>query len=613
MNHRRTICTALLVAVLSATAVSAVWGASWGHVRTVATPVVVLSERHLDSRKTGIIEPGEWVKADFLGNNWAAVFPKDALQRQEARAIGYVYAPLLKPYSEYMRNIWMQTDRAYTDPFSSLSEEFCKLSHNFDESTLTTLLPQLSRVNDLHTEDLPEMMSRRIIRVLTTYSMSTYFISDGKGHGFEYSLLRDYEDYLNRVSGGGGKLRTVLEFIPVPEGLLMSSLNSGIGDIVAAGVAITPERQAAADFTRPYLTDISEVLVTHRDKPPVDDIADLAGRRVHVLPGWDFSKTLRRINSHLLVRGLEPLTIVPVSGYLTREDLLELINAGYIEMSIIENHIANLWAEYLPNLKIHDLPGVSDSTAIGWIVRKDNPLLKESLNAFLDTHRKGTFNWNLYYNRYFLASRWIRNPLHPGLQEIFSEYAPLFRKYGARYHFDWMLLAAIAFQESGMNHQSVSEAGAVGLMQVLPATANDLDIKVDSVRNLETNVHAAVRYLSLLRDVYFSDPDIPPESRIRFILAAYNAGPAKIQRCRRTANRLGFDPNRWFYNTELVAFNNIGSETVRYVSNVKKYYMAYSLSQTMECLRDKHINDLKAAAEVSAFLDDPALTFGVSH
>lgn len=585
--------------VLSVNVLTAAHGASWGHIRTVSIPVDILSSRNLEGGKTGVIEPGEWIKVDFMGNNWVAVFPKDAVEQDESRAIGYVYAPLLKPYSEYMQNIWSRADIKDLPPFTSLSEEFCKLSHNFDESALSTLLPQLSRIDRLHTDDLPDMISRRIIRVLTTYSMSTYFISDGQGHGFEYSLLKDFEDYLNRANGSG-RMRTVIEFIPVPEGLLMSSLNSGIGDIVAAGISVTPERKSVADFTLPYLTDISEVLVTHRDKPPISDIADLAGRQVYVLPGWDFSKTLRRINSHLIVRGLEPLEIVPVSGYLTREDLLELINAGYVDMSIIESHVARLWADYLPNIVINDLPDIRNSTSIAWMVRKNNPLLKENLNAFLKGHQRGTLNWNLYYNRYFLSSRWIRNPLHPALQEIFSEYAPLFRKYGARYGFDWMLLAAIAFQESGLNHYSTSTAGAVGLMQVLPTTANDLDIKVDSVRNLETNVHAAARYLSLLRDVYFSDPKIPPESRIRFILAAYNAGPTKIQRCRRVANRLGFDANRWFHNTELVAMNIIGSETIRYVSNVKKYYMAYSLSQTMECLRDKHIEDLKTTVTISS-------------
>ncbi|MFZ7124837.1 MAG: transglycosylase SLT domain-containing protein [Desulfobacterales bacterium] len=605
MINRRTICLYVMALCLAAPSCLTAGEFSWGQLRTVAIPAAILSERGLESRKVGMIQPGEWVKAAFTGNNWTAVFPKDVLDRDEDQALGYVYTPLLKHYSEYMTNIWSRDTEndPGEHPFISLSEELCKLSYNFDHSALSTLLPQLSRVNDLYTDDLPGMMDRRIIRILTTYSMSTYFISDGQGHGFEYSLLKDFEDFLNRKSGGGS-MRTVLEFIPVPEGLLQSSLLNGIGDIVAAGVAITPEHEAAADFSLPYLTDISEVLVTRKSQPPISDISDLAGRKIHVLPGKDSSKTLRRINAHLIVRGLKPLTVIPVSGYLTREDVLELVDAGYIDLTLAESHVAKLWAEYLPGLVIEELPGISDRTEIAWMVRKDNPLLRESLNEFLSEHRKGTFNWNLYYNRYFLSARWSRNPLHPALQEIFSEYAPLFRKYGARYRFDWMLLAAVAFQESGLNHHRVSDAGAVGLMQVLPATAHDLDIEVDSVDNLETNVHAAARYLSLLRDVYFSDPEIPPEARIRMILAAYNAGPSRIQQCRRVAARLGYDPNRWFYNTEMVAMKLIGPETVEYVSNVKKYYMAYSLSQTMECLRDKHIADLKAAIDL--YRTDPA-------
>ena len=598
MNPARTIPLVFCLSVALALFPSAKAAAAWGRVRTVSVPVAILSERGLEGRKTGTIEPGQWFKVDFTGSSWSAVFPKDAQERVEAKALGYVYAPLLKPYSAFMENVWNPGGGAQPDAYASLSDEFCKLSHNFDDSALETLLPQLSRAGDLHTDDLPKMIERRIIRVLTTYSMSTYFISEGKGHGFEYSLLRDFEDYINEANDTG-HLRTVLEFIPVPESLLITSLNNGIGDIVAAGVSVTPEREALADFTHPYLTGIKEVLVTHLERPQIGDVADLAGRQVYVLPGTDMSRTLRRLNSHLLVRGLKPLEVVPVSGYLTREDVLELVNAGYIDMSIVESHVAELWAEYLPNIVLNNFEDIGNSSSIAWMVRKDNPLLKESLNAFLDRHQKGTFNWNLYYNRYFLSSRWIQNPLHPALQEVFSDYAPLFRKYAARYGFDWMLLAAIAFQESGLNHRRVSNAGAVGLMQVLPTTADDVDMEAASLKDLEANVHAAARYLSLLRDVYFSDPEIPPEARMRFVLAAYNAGPSAIQRCRRIAAKLDLDPNRWFYNTELVALKTIGTEPVRYVSNIKKYYMAYSLSQTMDCLRDQMIEEFKTAVDAS--------------
>jgi membrane-bound lytic murein transglycosylase MltF len=157
-----------------------------------------------------------------------------------------------------------------------------------------------------------------------------------------------------------------------------------------------------------------------------------------------------------------------------------------------------------------------------------------------------------------------------------------------------MLLAAIAFQESKMKHNRRSHAGALGLMQVLPSTSRDDSIAIGDIMNPENNIHAGAKYLAQLRDVYFSDPVIPLHDRIRFILAAYNAGPNRIQQCRSLAERLGYDPNRWLQNTEIAALHLIGQETVRYVANVKKYYLAYSLGHTMGCLKSQHIEALKS-------------------
>jgi membrane-bound lytic murein transglycosylase MltF len=566
---------------------------SWGHLRTVGTTVAVMSDRSIDSDVRRMIHPGDWVQVDLIGNNWAAVFDKHALSRKASQAVGYVYAPLLEPYSHYMENIWETVQANRHDPRISLSEEFCKLDYHYDQNAVRTIVPQLSRVRAPHTEDLPDMLRRRTIRVLTTYAPSTYFISRGQGYGFEYSLLTDYEDHLNR-SPIYGTLPTVLEFIPIPENLLIPSLKAGIGDVVAAGIRITPERCREVDFTIPYLTSVSEVLVVHSKGAPIGGIEDLSNRRIHIQPGWETSKTLRRINARLLIHNLSPMRAVLTDAILSSEDILGLINEGIIDLSIVESHIAHIWAETLPNITIHEFPEISEHTPIAWMVRKNNPDLKASLNRFLRSRRRGSHFGNIYYRQYFKQTRWINNPLAPTDQAKFSRYVPLFRKYGAQYGFDWMLLAAIAYQESEMHDDRRSRSGAVGLMQVMPSTSSDTSIDIQDITDPENNVHAGTKYLALLRDVYFSDPDLRPRDRIRFVLAAYNAGPTRIQQCRRLAERLGYDPNRWFQNTEIAALRLIGSETVHYVTNVKKYYLAYSLGHTMACLKAQHIEALKS-------------------
>ncbi len=592
---KKAFAVAWLLAILGISSTGA--AQPWGHLRTVSTPVPVMATPGIESEVQLLLQPGDWVRVNSVGNNWAAVFDKHTSTDKNAATLGYVYAPLLEPYSHYMENVWESAQDNERDPGISLSEEFCKLDYDYNQSVLRTIVPQLSRVPAPHSEDLPDMLRRRTIRVLTTYSPSTYFISRGSGAGFEYRLLKDYEQSLNQPPRYG-TLPIVLEFIPIPENLLLPSLKAGMGDIVAAGIRMTPERMNEVDFTIPYLQSVSEVLVSHSMAQPIRSIADLSQRRITIQPGWRSSKTLRRINARLLVQNLKPVELVETDGILSSEDILSLINEGIIELSIVESHIAHIWAQTLPNISIHEFPDVSEHTPIAWMVRKNNPELKASLNRFLLKRRRGSHFGNIYYRQYFKQTRWINNPLAPTDQAKFSRYVPLFRKYGARYGFDWMLLAAIAYQESEMSHNRRSRAGAVGLMQVLPSTSSDINVDIENIADPENNVHAGAKYLALLRDVYFAEPGLRPGDRIRFILAAYNAGPTRIDQCRRLALKLGYNPNRWFQNTEIAALRLIGSETVRYVSNIKKYYLAYSLGHTMACLKAQHIETLRSGHSI---------------
>ncbi|MBL0714259.1 MAG: lytic transglycosylase F, partial [Desulfosarcina sp.] len=377
-----------------------------------------------------------------MGNNWVAVFPKEATKRDESHALGYVYAPLLKPYSYFMENIWNAAEENNHDPRVSLSEEFCKLKDSYDENALRTIIPQLSRLSITSTEDLPKMLKRRTIRVLTTYSPSTYFIFEGRSYGFEHSLLKDYEKAVNRRFPRN-RLRTVLEFIPVPENLLLPCLQIGIGDMVAAGIRRPPTLHGQVDFTIPYLQSVSEVIITHRRAPAVNYLEDLSGRTIHIQSSWKDSKTLRRINARLLVKKLPPLQKISTNGFLTSEDILELINERVLDLSIVESHIARLWSAVYPDIVILEFPEISAHTPISWAVRRNNPDLKASLDRFLRSRQRGSRFGNIYYRQYFKNTRWISNPLIPTDQAKFSRYVPLFRKYGSQYGFDWMLLAAI--------------------------------------------------------------------------------------------------------------------------------------------------------------------------
>jgi membrane-bound lytic murein transglycosylase MltF len=161
----------------------------------------------------------------------------------------------------------------------------------------------------------------------------------------------------------------------------------------------------------------------------------------------------------------------------------------------------------------------------------------------------------------------------------------LFRRYAGEYDFDWLMVAAQAYQESRLDQSVRSGVGAVGVMQVLPSTA--ADIGVEGIEELEPNINAGVKYLRYLHDQYFADLPLDRRNRHLFAFAAYNAGPNRIRRLRATAERVGLDPNVWFGNVEAVAAKEIGTETVRYVSNIAKYYVAYTLAMARQAAEEQ--------------------------
>ncbi|EGW53041.1 transglycosylase SLT domain-containing protein [endosymbiont of Tevnia jerichonana] len=184
----------------------------------------------------------------------------------------------------------------------------------------------------------------------------------------------------------------------------------------------------------------------------------------------------------------------------------------------------------------------------------------------------------MLFQRYYRNTRWIKNPLQPGEQDKLMRVRGLMEKYATQYHFDWLTIAAQAYQESGLDQSKRNPSGALGIMQIRPTTAADTMVAITSIEQLENNIHAGVKYLAWIRDRYFSDAEILPQDRLFFSLAAYNAGPAKVRRMRDKAKAMGLDSNRWFGNVEQAALRLVGQETVRYVRNILKYYTAYRLA-----------------------------------
>lgn len=430
---------------------------------------------------------------------------------------------------------------------------------------------------DISTADLSTMKKRHAIRVLVNYNKTNFFFRGGKPCGYEYELLHQYGEFINKEIGRREK-KTEIIFIPVAFERLIPALLEGKGDIAAAGLTITPERQKLASFTDPYLPNVDEILIMNKDAQAPKSLEDLSGRRIHVLRGSSYVQHLQRINQELRRKGLKPIEVIEASKNLETPDILELVNAGVFSLAVSDRHVAELWSAVLPNLVVrHDIK-INTGGKIGWAVRKDNPELLASLNSFNSRIKKGSLIGNILFKRYFENTRWIKNPLESQEFQKLDQVKALFQKYGEQYGMDWIAIAAQAYQESGLDHSKTSPHGAIGIMQVLPSTAADKNVNISNIDELENNIHAGVKYLAYLRDNYFNDPEIGQAEKIDFTIAAYNAGPAGVRRLRNRAETMELDPNLWFFNTAQAALQMNYQETVTYVSNIHKYYIAYKLA-----------------------------------
>ena len=172
----------------------------------------------------------------------------------------------------------------------------------------------------------------------------------------------------------------------------------------------------------------------------------------------------------------------------------------------------------------------------------------------------------------------LKRAYAPADVERFKQLVEIFRIHGKTYSFDHLMLMAQGYQESQLDQSRRSHRGAVGIMQLLPSTAADKAVNISGIDKDENlNVEAGAKYLRYLADTYIDDPAVTPKNQMLFAFAAYNAGPGNLRKFRAKAKEMGLDPNLWFGNVENAAAAIVGRETVQYVSNIYKYYVAYSL------------------------------------
>jgi membrane-bound lytic murein transglycosylase MltF len=450
------------------------------------------------------------------------------------------------------------------------------------------------------TGDLDMMIENRTIRILTVYSKTFYFMNKGVQRGASYDAGRLFVEDLNRQLAKDNKqkqkhLKVQAVFIAVDRGELLPALVAGKGDIAMSSIGISEERLKLVDFSTPLVPNVSEVLVSGPGSPAISSVDDLAGKQVFVRRSSVYHEDLVALNRRFATENRAAVSIKEAPETLEDEDLIEMVNAGLIPFTVSADFIANFWKQVFPKITVHDAITPRTGGNVAWAMRKGSPQLKAAADDFVARHAKGTAVGNQIMARYLKSAKYVGDAGSEAERKKFLALIQYFQKYGDKYDVDWLLMAAQGYQESQLNQAAVSPVGAIGVMQVMPATGKDLN--VGDITQVEANINAGIKYMRWMIDNYFGKEPMTNLDKALFAFASYNAGAGRISQLRKEAAKRGLDPNVWFHNVEYVAAEKIGAETVTYVSNIYKYFIAYKLIMESRAERAQAVEQMKGASQ----------------
>ena len=293
--------------------------------------------------------------------------------------------------------------------------------------------------------DLDAMIERGEIRVLTTFTLGSYFIENGEQRGAIYELSRVLETYARQKIGKSAN-RLKVTMIPVRRDQLLHFLIEGHGDIAFANLTVTPERSEIVDFSRPFTSKARELLVTGPRTTEITALTDLAGKEIIVPAASSYYESITELNQKFVADGLQPIRITASDPRLEIDDILEMVSAGLLPMTVADEHRTHVWAKVFEGLKVHDDIVLRENAEIAIAMRKDSPMAKELLDGFVYENRVGTLVTNILIKKYGRNTGWARPALDRSVSKRLEQLAALFQTYGDRYDIDWLLQQVLHFR-----------------------------------------------------------------------------------------------------------------------------------------------------------------------
>jgi len=436
-----------------------------------------------------------------------------------------------------------------------------------------------------YVSDLDDLRMKGKIVAVTDFNSTNYFIYHGTPMGFHYELLKSFSSYIG----------VDVEIIPCNDiNESIELLNTGEADILAASLAVNNDWDNQVRFTSPVSIS-RQVLIQRKpnrwssmgygeiENSLIRNPELLTGKTVYVQTDSNASKEIHKLSENY--GGRIEIIEVPFET----EKIISLVARREIDYAVCDENIALVNSEYYPIIDV--ATAIDTPCDLAWGVRKNgSEKLLTAFNEWLTVIKENQL-YSILYSKYFTNGELVRifrsdfYTLNTGKISPWDKYIKI---YSDSLKWDWRLLASLIYQESRFRHDAISLAGAYGLMQVLPSTGESFGIDITS--SPVNNIKGGVLYLRYLQK--FFENRIPDENeRLKFILAAYNAGEGNILDAMKLAEKYGRDPLLWdnnveyfllkksdpqFYNDPVVQFGYCrGSEPVAFVSEILERYSEY--------------------------------------
>ena len=412
---------------------------------------------------------------------------------------------------------------------------------------------------------LQKIKQTGVITVATRNSAHCYYLYRDQPMGFEYELAKAFAEYLG--------VRLQIKIVDKWSDMV-AALSDGSAAFIAASMPITSKRQTQVAFSDGYM-EVAQNIITHRKNTGIKEAADLSGKTIDVRKGTVYQQRLVELKKQGINLAIRLHDDLPV------EELIQKVADGQIDFTIANSNIISINRRNFPG--VVSTGSINDGMQLAWAVYPKSKKLLEQINAFLRMiNKSGKFDeiYNKYYGDIDDFDYVDLEAFHRRVKNKLSRYSPFIKAAAKKHGFDWRLIAAQIYQESHLNPWAKSQAGARGLMQILPSTAKDLGIGdlFDPVQN----INAGVQHL---KDLYDHFDQAHGEDRLLIALAAYNIGQGHINDARDLAKKKGLDPDKWvslsktlpllqyrkyFMNTQYGFCR--GTEPIRYIKQILIYY-----------------------------------------